>query len=434
MLDKFYSNTYKGLLVSNFSWLLFEKIFRYVLGLVVSVWLARYLGPENFGMLNYVIAYISFFIGLSSLGVPKILTRDLVNQKDRVSTLLGSSILIMLLGGIAAYILSIAVISFLRGNESTIVYLTLLIGIQLIFKSTRSFTCYFESIVKSKYQVYASSSAYFVVSLLKILAILCGASLLTFGFLVSFEVIVASLLLVFFYFMKSENRITLSIDRNECLRLLKDSYPLIFSTIVIALHLRVDQIMVRDISGNEEAGIYAVAVRLTEIWYFLPLIIQSTLFPGLVKLHKSNKVDFRDEMYRIISIFCVLSIIIALPVSVFSTFIITILFGADYISSAPVLAILIWALLFVSYNVIRNAYLYIENLAKIHFAVVLLGLVVNIIGNLIVIPQYGAIGASVITLISYSFSSIFANLFFKKIRFFTPMMLKVLVAPRLIRD
>ena len=180
--------------------------------------------------------------------------------------------------------------------------------------------------------------------------------------------------------------------------------------------MRIDQIMLGQMLNSEAVGVYSAAIKLSEIWHFIPKITLISVTPILISLHKKNKLSFKKEFKKILKIMIFLSILISFFIFVFSKSIIGILYGSEFYESIDVLKINIWSLIFVSMGVISSQWYIIKN--KQHFSLyyVLLGAIANIILNYFLIPLYGANGAAISTLISYSMIILIFDLLSKETR------------------
>jgi O-antigen/teichoic acid export membrane protein len=194
--------------------------------------------------------------------------------------------------------------------------------------------------------------------------------------------------------------------------IITDSWPLMLSAVAVSIYMKIDQVMIRNMLGNEQTGIYAVVVKLSEVWYFIPGIICTSVFPSIVK-NMNNKEIFEKRMGHLYFLMFWLATGIAIFITVFSYPIINILFGEAYISAVIPLRIYVWAGIAVFLGVATSQYLTAKNFTKIAFYRTVLGSLINVILNIILIPVIGIKGAAISTLVSYS-ASIIILMVFKK--------------------
>jgi O-antigen/teichoic acid export membrane protein len=395
----------------NTSWLFTEKILRILISFVVTVLVIRYLGPEQFGLLSYAISFYGLFSAISILGLESISIRELVKQPGRRDDILGSVFLLRLVGGIVTIIL-IAITLYFSGEPTDISILILIVSTSAIFQSFSVIDYYFRAEVKAKYSVYVMAASVLFMSALKILLIILEAPLIYFAIVFSVEFFAAATGFLIVYKYNKLKIINWKFSKEIAINLLKDSWPLILSGLVVAIYMKIDQVMIKNILDSEDLGYYAAAVRISEAWYFIPIALTNSLFPAIVNAKNVNEKFYLNRMQKLYDLLAWMAIAIAVPVSIFSSDIINILYGSEFRSAAPVLTIYIWAGVAVFLGVASSQYLITENFTKLSFFRTLIGMVFNVILNLLLIPKYGIIGAAYATLISYSaatFSLIFVN-------------------------
>lgn len=417
----FKSETFKKYF-KNTSWLFTEKILRILISFVVTVLVVRYLGPEQFGLLSYAISFYGLFSTISILGLENISIRELVKYPGRRDDILGSAFLLRLIGGIVTIIL-IALTLFISGEPTEISILILIISTSAIFQSFSVIDYYFRAEVKAKYSVYVMMASVLFTSSLKILLIILEAPLIYFAIVLSVEFFAMAAGFLLVYKHNKLKIINWNFRKETAMNLLKDSWPLILSGLVIAIYTKIDQVMIKNMLDSKELGYYAVAVRLSEAWYFIPIALTNSLFPAIVNAKKLSSKFYFNRMQKLYDILAWMAITIAVPVSIFSGDIINIIFGNEFQSAAPVLTIYIWAGVAVFLGVASSQYLIAENFTKLSFFRTLIGMVFNVILNLVLIPKYGIIGAAYATLISYSVA-VFSIILFPKARKQFSMMMK----------
>ena len=407
----FKSETFKKYF-KNTSWLFAEKILRLPISLIVTILVVRYLGPEQFGLLSYAISFYGLFTAISILGLESISIRELVKYPERRDNILGSVFLLRLVGGIVTIIL-IALTLFISDEPTDISILILIISTSAIFQSLSVIDYYFRAEVKAKYSVYVMTASVLFISSIKILLIILEAPLIYFAIVFSVEFFVTAAGFLLVYKHNKLKIINWKFRKETAINLLKDSWPLILSGLVIAIYVRIDQVMIKNMLDSKELGYYAAAVRLSEAWYFIPVALTNSIFPAIINAKKVSDKFYFNRMQKLYDILAWMAIAIAVPVSIFSSDIINILFGSEFQSAATVLTIYIWAGVAVFLGVASSQYLITENFTKLSFFRTFMGMIINVILNLVLIPKYGIIGAAYATLISYSVA-VFSIILFPK--------------------
>lgn len=410
---------------ANTSWLLFEKIARLILNFFVTIAVIRYLGPNEFGVYSYAISFYGLFVAFISLGLESISIRELVKHPERRDEILGSVFYTQLLGAVLAISL-ISITLVITSEELFTSSLILIISVSSFFQTFNVIDYYFRSTVKAKYSVYVLFTSVLLVSLIKFTLIIIKAPLIYFIVAFAFEFVFNSIGYFIVYHLQKLKVIQWKFDKKLAISLFKDSWPLILSGVVVSIYMKVDQVLIKNMLDAKEVGYYAAAVRLSESWYFIPVAISNALFPAIVNAKNISKELYLTRLQKLYDVLAWTAIGISIPVSFFSTDIINLLYGSKYLASAPILTIYIWAGAAVFLGVASSQYLVAENLTKISFLRTSLGMIANVILNIILIPIYGIIGSAVATLISYTIA-VFSIALFKPSRKQFFMMIRALL-------
>lgn len=391
-------------ILGNTGWLFADKILRMGVGLLVGVWVARYLGPEQFGTYNYALAFVALFSAFATLGLDNIVVRDIVHNPSIKDEILGTAFALKLFGGVFTLLLTVGTISFLRPDDSLTIWLVGIIAAGAIFQAFDTIDIWFQSQVLSKYTVYAKNFAFLIITFVKIVLILLNAPLIAFAWAGFLEVVVGSVGLVIVYRINGYSFNAWSVNLSHANKLLKDSWPLIFSGIAIMIYVKIDQIMLGEMIGNEAVGIYSAATRISEVWYFIPMAIASSVTPSIIETKKNDETLYYGRLQKTFDIMVVLAYSIAIPMTFLSKPLVSILYGSNFNEAGTILAIHIWAAVFVFLGVSRSIWIIIEGFTKIALIGTTLGAILNIVLNFYLIPKYGATGAAIATVISYGFS------------------------------
>jgi len=420
-------------ILGNAAWLLFDKVLRMGVGLVVNIWVVRYLGPEQFGHLSYAIAFVALFGAFATLGLDGIVIREVVRNPNQADEILGTAFYLRLVGGAATLLISVAAIFLLRHDNSLSWMLVAIIAAGTIFQAFDVIDFWFQSQVLSRYTVIAKNSAFLAMAMVKIALILGHAPLMAFAWAALAEIVAGATGLVLVYrkcgHQFGDWRITLERSR----RLLSDSWPLILSGLSVAIYMKLDQVMLGEMSGDGAVGIYTSATKLTEIWYMIPMIIVSSVFPAMVQSKENDEGLYYRRITRLFSVMAAVSLPIALPMSLASNWLVIQLYGINYQAAGPVLAVHIWASLFVFYGVAQGPWDLAENLTRLAMVRIVIGAIVNIGLNVWLIPRYGALGAAIATVVSQALAAVFLNVIHKKTRPIFFCQLKSLLFMRYLR-
>ncbi|SNB46606.1 flippase [Geobacter sp. DSM 9736] len=403
-------------IIANTGWLFADRIIRMGIGLLVSVWVARYLGPSQFGLLNFATAFVALFAAFSTLGLDGIVVRELVRHPDDRREILGSAIFLRLAGSLVTIVSAAGIISLLRQGEELPRLMVMIISIGTLFQTLDVIDFWFQSRVLSKYTVMAKNGAFIIAAFLKAILILRGAPLIFFAWAALLELVLAAAGLVFFY-RRNGGRIREWLVRGaRCRSLLADSWPLILSGLSIAVYMKIDLVMLGKMAGDQAVGIYSAATKMSEVWYFIPMAIVSSIFPSVIRAREKDESLYYRRMQRLFSFMAALSFSIAVPMTFLASLVVVPLFGEQYAAAGPVLAVHIWASLFVFYGVAQSPWDLAENLTRLALFRMAFGAIINVALNIILIPAYGVMGAAVATVISQAFSSVILNLIHPRTR------------------
>ena len=430
----------------NTSWLFGEKILRMVVGLFVGIWVARYLGPEQFGLFSYAQSFVGLFTAIATLGLDGIVVRELVKDDTRRDELIGTAFWLKLMGAFGVLIVLAIAVNF-TSNDSYTNSLVFIIASATIFQSFNVVDMYFQSKVLSKYIVYANVISLFISSIVKIAFILNEAPLIAFAWVILFDSFILASGFIYFYLknrchseqlehhsvLDTESSFAWGFNKSTALSLLKDSWPLILSGIVISIYMKIDQVMIKEMMNAQAVGQYAAAVRLSEAWYFIPMAIVSSLFPSIINAKKVSDKLYLERLQRLYSLMVWLAIAIALPMTFLSDWVVNLLYGNAYQEAGSVLMIHIWTGVFVFLGVAFSHYLIVENLMMKSFYRTALGTILNIIFNFILIPKYGIYGAAIATLLGQMTANLIYDIFDKTLWSQLKMKLKAIFPIYLIR-
>ena len=400
---------------ANTSWLLGERILRMAISLFVGIYVARYLGPERFGLLSYTLSFVLLFSSLASFGLDDILVRELVKQPKQRNDLLGSVFWLKICGTLVMGTAIALVLQFKLEDQQTY-WMIALITFGLLFQATNVVDIYFQSQVQSKFAVRAQAFQLFVTSLFKIYLVWNQAELIWFAFALMLDQAVVAVLFLLVYNWKVEWFPFFSFTWTQAKKLMRDAWPLIFAGMVVSVYMKIDQVMLMEMLDAKAVGVYAAAVKLCEAWYFLPTAVIASLFPAVIEARKNSKLLYEERVQKLYDLMVWGSVAVALLTTLLSDWVIMILFGVNFQEASGVLRIYIWAGVFVSLGVASSKWLITENLAHYSFYITVLGAVMNVGCNLWLIPIYGIKGASMATLVSYGTASYVSLALFKKTR------------------
>lgn len=415
--------------LGNTSWLFVGRSARLLVSLLVSTWVARYLKPEGFGSLQYALAFVSFFSPLSTVQMGPIVTRDLVRQPNQQGEILGTAVGVQVAGGLAAIALSILGILWLAPDQPLAQLLVAIVALKYFFNSLQPIENWFEAQVTSKYAVLAEQGAFLLVVALKIALVLNHAPVATFAAIIALEALLYALGLLLFYHRQDQRLSTWRASLKRAVYLLKESYPLMLSSTACVLYISIDQVMLGQMLNSAAVGIYASAATLSEATAFLPVIVCSSLFPGLVKAQGQRGGGYRRRLQQLYDLNTLIAYGLIVALIPLSGTLILVLYGPAYQAAQPIFAVHIWSTLFAFLGIAQSRWIVAEGLQIYNLYSRLAGLAANVLLNLWLIPIWGGLGAAVATLISYAIGGYLFFWLLPPTRPNARLMTKALVAP-----
>lgn len=417
-------------IAGNAGWLMGDRVLRMGVGLVVSVWLARYLGPELLGTYRYSLAIVAMLSYLADLGLNGIVVRDLVEaDDDDQRRILGTTFVARATAGVACMGLAVGVVWYLRPDDVLTQIVVFILSFQLLTRAFDVFDLWFQSEVQSRYSVIAKNTAFLCVAALKIGFILFDASLVVFAVLVVVEMAAGAVGMVVFYRKKGPPITEWTARFRDFTALLNRSWPLILSGFGAIIYLKVDQIMLGELASERAVGIYAVAAQLSEVWYFFPAAIVSSVFPALLDQKAEDEKLYRKRMQQLYDGLALAAFALAIPTTFLADTVINLVYGNEFAGAGAILAIHIWACLFIFMRKALSKWIIAEDLYIFSILTHGVGAIANVALNLYFIPLYEGYGAAIATVISYAAASYLALFLHRRTWRAARMMTLAILAP-----
>lgn len=400
----------------NTSWLFFEKAIKMLFGVFVIVLLTRYLGPENYGVFSYAQSFVAIFLALSTLGIDVILVRELAQKVRDSNELIGTAILLKVLVSIIAIVIIVVLNLFVE--DKTAVYLTNIISLSLIFQGINCIDSYFQAKVLSKYTVIMNSSAFAVSSTVKILMIVFEAKLEYFAYSLVFDALLISMGYLFIFKLQKESMFLLKFNKEIALYYFKTGWPLLLVAVAAFIYTRIDQVMLKYLIGNTAVGYYSAATRLSELFYFIPILISQSIFPKILKAKTNSEDEYFGLLQKTYKVLIWIAIPIFLMFFFLSEYVILLVYGETFYESASILKVLSFSIVLNSIGVVSTKILYAEHYEKKYLYRSILGVFLNIALNFWFISIYGVTGAAVATILTLFFIYYIYDIFDKELHRF----------------
>jgi PST family polysaccharide transporter len=378
--------------IHNSGWLLFDKLARLMLGLLVGAWVARYLGPGQYGRLAYVLAYLAFFQTVVSLGLDGIVVREIALHRDRASQILGTSFALRLGSGVLAWMIAILGLIMLNGLHDESVLLAILAGSALVFQSADTADLWFQSQSQSRRTVIAKLTAYLLSSGIKVLLILVKAPVLAFAAVFALDAGVAAIGMNIAY--RSYNcGSPWSSTYKQGVLLLNESWPFVLSGLSIMIYIRIDQIMIKEILGESALGIYAAVLPLSTYWQVVPITLSVSLAPYIAKQRLIGEEQYRRSIVLVFRSFFYLGMLAAAGTCLVSGWIVPLLYGSGYMEAIHILNIHSISNVFCFLGVAHGLWLVNERRFAVRLYGTLLAGISAILINFFLLPKFGVVAA-----------------------------------------
>lgn len=415
-------NFLKNKEIKNAGWIIGERVVQTFLSLIIGVISARYLGPGNYGALNYTASLVTFFSSVALLGMDGVIIKKMISQPEEEGSYLGGCMLLRLFSSVLCSVVIVVLVLLLNPDDKTKMILAFLQSLQLIFQSVSILDSWFQRYLKSKYISICKIIAFLIMSGYKIILIVFAKSIEWFAFANSLSFLVIAILLLVFYFKNQGKALKFNIKLG--VDVLKDSYHYILSGLMVALYSQMDKIMIGKMLSDFDVGLYATATAICGMWVFIPTAIINSFRPTILEFRQSgNMKQYSLRLRQLYSVIIWLCIGISAIVCVFAPLIIEVLYGEEYSGAVGALRIAIWFETFSMIGTARGIWILSEDKNKYIKYYLAIGVVVNFVLNLILIPVFGINGAAFATLITQVVTSIISPMFFKATREHTGIVL-----------
>ncbi len=413
----------KKKIFENISWLFIDKVVRIFGGLIIGIWVARYLGPKNYGILNYSLAFVSFFTIFSKFGLDQIVVREVVDHKELSDKHLGSAFFIKFIGSIIAILLIYVTVNVIE-SDSLIRTVILLVALSFLFQAFDVIDFFFQAKILSKYVVISRGLAFFISSVLKIVLILLKYSVVYFAIVYTIDFLLSAIFMVYVYSKIRHSVFKWEVDRRIMAKIIIDSWPLALSTFLITVYSRIDQVMLKSMLNVSDVGVYSAAIKLSKSWMFIPQVIITTAMPYFTELRKKNKKLYYERLIQLYSIMFWMGVVVGIITVIIGRDIIKFLYGSSFIEAYYALIFNIWNGIFISQALARGIWLINDNLQKYRLYNNIFGVILNVVVNFLLIPVFGISGAAAATLITEGISTWGISMLWKPIRPSTLAMIK----------
>lgn len=385
--------------LSNMGWLMGGKIINMFLQFIVSLATARYLGPSNFGTINYVAAFVSFFSSIASLGLAVIVIKEIASGKENNNEIVWTSIWMRFGTAMLSTISIVALMFVTNRDDPQIVQIAILESLSIIFSSFDTINYYFQAKLLSKWSSIAGIMAYIGMSLYRIYLLVNNADIVWFALATSMDMIFLALFLMIFYVRIEGFRPAFNwkIGKN----LLKESYHYLIAGLIAILYAQVDKIMLRNMVDSAAVGYYSAALTISTLWALIPTALIQSISPVLYEEASKDRKSYLRKLRQSYALVFWLNALYSVFVCIFSRWIILFLYGEDFLAGTTALRIVVWYYGISTMSTLNQVYLANDGKNKYINIFCVAGLITDVVLNGIMIPLWGIHGAALATLITH---------------------------------
>lgn len=384
---------------SNIGWLMGGKIVNMLLQFLVSLATARYLGPSNFGTINYVAAFVSFFSSIASLGLAVIVIKEIATDKYDNNEVIWTSIWMRFGTAVLSTISIIALIFITNRDDSMIVQIAFLESLSILFSSFDTINYYFQARLLAKWSSIAGVLAYVGMSLYRIYLLATNADIVWFAFATSTDMIFLTVFLMIFYIRIEGFRPKFNWQLGK--RLLKQSYHYLIAGLITILYAQVDRIMLGNMLDKASVGYYSAALTISTLWSMIPSALIQSISPVLYEEAGKDRALYLRRLRQSYAVLFWLNAAYSIFVGVFAHWVILLLYGKDYLAGTAALRIVVWYYGLSTMSTLNQVYLANDGKNRYINLFCIAGLITDVILNFILIPVMGINGAAIATLITH---------------------------------
>lgn len=416
------NNPFRHKSVKNAGWLISGKIFQMIISLGVGLLSARYLGPANYGLINYASAYTAFFLPLCTLGINSILVKELIDYPHEQGAILGSTLVLRIISSFLSAGAIVLVVGVVEADEPLTITVTAVCSLNLVFNIFEVFNYWFQSKLKSKITAMVSLIAYVVAAIYKIILLIQQKNVVWFAFATSLDSICIGILLLICYQRNGGQK--LSFSKKICKRLIMRGIHFILPSMMVSIYAYADKFMLKQMLSETDVGYYSTATTICSMWSFVLAAIIDSAYPPIMEAYKQDIALFEKRNRQLYAIVFYFSIAVSLLLFFLGDKIVLIVYGRSYMPAAAPLRMVTWYTAFSYLGVARNAWIVCENKQKYLKYIYIASALTNICLNFIFIPIWGATGAAFASLLTQITTTMIAPLFIKNIRHNTVLMLE----------
>ena len=415
----------KNKVVKNAGWIIGGKVANKLLAFVVGIFAARYLGPSNYGLINYAAAYATFFASLCTLGINSVIVKNFVDHPDQQGETIGTTLLLRTISSFLSALTIVGIVSVVDRGENLTIVVVALYSVGLLFQVFDTLNYWFQARLQSKYSALAELVSYAAVSAYKIVLLALGKSIEWFAVASALDYVVLAVFLLIAYFKNGGASFRCS--KKKAKELLKSSSSFIIAGLMVSIYACTDKLMLKQMLGSDAVGHYSLASTISVSWAFVLSAIIDSLYPEIVQSFQQDYARYERKNRQLYAIVFYVSLLVSALICLVAKPFITVLYGETYLPTVQPLRIVVWYTAFSYLGVARNAWMVCENRQKYLKYLYISAAVLNVLLNLVLIPTWGASGAAAASLITQAATTILLPALIRPLRPNTRLMLEAIL-------
>ena len=384
--------------VKNASWLMAGRIVHILLSFVIGLLTARYLGPSNYGVINYATAYTTFFTAFCTLGINSVIVKNFIDHPSEEGETIGTTLLLRLVSSVLSLCTIVGIVRIVDGNEPITLAVVALYCLSLVFHIFDTFNYWFQSKLLSKYYAIATLVSYLAASAYRIVLLMTGKSVQWFAVANSVDYCIVAILLFLLYKLNHGPKLSFSIRKAK--ELLSVSHSYILSGLMVAIYGATDKLMLKQMLDESSVGYYSLASTISTMWVFVLAAVIDSLKPTIMRYHQNDKESFESSNRKLYAIIFYLSFLASVVITLIAPLFIRIVYGEAYLPAVTPLRIVVWYVAFSYLGVARDIWIVCEKKQKYLKYLYFGSAALNVLLNFILIPQLGVNGAALATVIT----------------------------------
>ncbi|MBQ4128545.1 MAG: flippase [Ruminococcus sp.] len=412
----------KSKVINNAKWIIICKVIQSLLQLVIGMLCARYLGPENYGLINYASSIVAFVLPIMQLGLQSTLVQEFTEKPHEEGKIMGTALVMDLVSSVFCIGMVGVFVSVANAGETQTIIVCLLFSISLIFRAFELLQCWFQYKLKSKFPSIVMLCAYMAVSLYRIFLLVTSKNVFWFAVVNSVDYGIIGIALLIIYNKISTQKLEFSLGLVKTLFSRSKYY--IMASMMMTLFQNTDHIMLKLISGDAENGFYTAAITCATILQFVFIAIVDSMRPVILAGKQTGSADYEKNLSRLYCVTIYMGLAQGIGFSIFAKLMVYIMYGAEFMPTVPVLQVLAWYIIFSYMGPVRNIWILAEGKQSILWKINLAGALMNVAINALLIPVMGAVGAAAASLFTQIFTNFILGFIVKPLRENNKLMLK----------